>query len=139
MNKLDSIRLCAVALAGLAAAACTPSYEYLDFSPQTTPPLAASFTQSQVTIPEGIAVGVAPVAMNEGEAITSDTVSISSTDTSVLGVEPVSGASQGQSSQGNSPQPTFVIFGVSPGSAGITVVVDGQEQQVIPATVTKQP
>jgi hypothetical protein len=133
VNKLLFVSLGAGALLGLAAAGCTPSFDHLDFSPQTVPPLAISISPTEVQIPEGIAVAVAPVAMAQGEALTSSVVIITSTDTGVLGISPENGAPQN-----NAPQ-TFVMFGVRPGSVGITVVVDGEEKEVIPATVTAQP
>ncbi len=134
MNKLLFVPMGAGALLGLAAAGCTPSFDHLDFSPQTVPPLAISLSPTEVQLPEGIAVAVAPVAMAQSdEALTSSVVSISSTDTGVLGVSP-----EPIVPEASAPQ-TFVIFGVSPGQAGITVVVDDEEREVIPAVVTAQP
>jgi hypothetical protein len=133
VNKLLFVHMGAGALLGLAAAGCTPSFDHLDFSPQTSPPLVVTLTPTEVQIPEGIAIAVAPVAMAQSEALTSSVVSISSTDVGVLGVSPEAG-----SPPANAPQ-TFVIFGVRPGQAGITVVVDGEEKETIPAEVTAQP
>ena len=126
MNR-SLLSLAALSLASLATAACSPSYDHLDFSPQTTPPLAFTLTSAQVDLPAGVAVAVSPVAMAGQDKLDGSIVGLTSTDVTILGIAPISGQAQG-----------FVLFGVSPGTAGVTVTVDGDEKQVIPAQVTAQ-
>ncbi len=127
MNKLLSFHLCAAAVLGLAATACSPSYDHLSFAPQTSPPLPVTLTSTEVALPVGIAVDVAPVAMAGTEALTDSVVTITSTNAGVLGILPADGK-----------QNNFVMFGVSQGSAGVIVTVDGDQKQTIPVEVSAQ-
>jgi hypothetical protein len=117
----------ALACALSCATGCSPSFDHLDFKPQTTPPLSITLASDQVEVPAGIAVDVAPVAMAGDQALDKSIVQITSTDPTVLGIAPVSGKAG-----------SFVIFGVSTGKASVTVTVDGDPKETIPAQVTAQ-
>jgi hypothetical protein len=127
MNKLLLCHLCTTAVLGALAAACSPSFDHLDFSPQTSPPLAVTLTSTEVRLPAGIAVDVAPVAMAGTKALTDSTVTITSTNAAVLGIAPTAGKSN-----------NFVMFGVGPGTAGVVVTVDGDQKETIPVVVSAQ-
>ncbi len=134
MIELHFVRLGAAALLGLAAAACSPSYDHLDFSPQTSPPVAIVLGPTGVEMPIGIAVAVAPVAMAGTQPMKDSVVTLASTNTGILGLAPVPDQGDGQDGQPNS----FVMFAVTEGSAGVVVTVDGEEKQTIPARVIAQ-
>jgi hypothetical protein len=116
----------AVAAAVAALAGCTPAFDHVEFQATTSPPLPADLASHQVTIPEGIAVAFTAVAFAaDGSTFDKTQVGFLSTSTGVLGVEPAQGGG-------------FVVFGVEPGEAALSVTLGGNEVGTIPATVTAQ-
>ncbi len=112
-------------LLALGAAGCAPSFDHLDFQMSTTPPLPVTLNNSQIEVPEGIAVAFVPVPMAGTDKL-DKTVVLTSTDPGILDVAPEA------SGKG------FVLFGVARGNAGVQVVVDGEKQEIIPAVVSLQ-
>ncbi len=121
-----SARLSAFALVSVAAMGCAPSFDHLDFTKQTAPPLAVTLTSTEIEVPAGVAVAFTPIAMAGQDKLDKSVVVLTSTDPSILGVAP-------QSTAGG-----FLIFGVSHGTAGVNVLVDGEQKTVIHAVVSPQ-
>lgn len=124
---MSKTRFFAAALALSALAGCGPEIYRLDFAPHTTPPLSVSLLSTGITIPEGIAVAVTPIAMAGGERMDDVRVELISSDGSVLGVDR---AEEGEED--------YVIYGIRAGSAQISFFIDGSAEGTLPATVTPQ-
>lgn len=121
VKHLISAAACLSALAG-----CGPYYDHLDFGQQTSPPIPVSLGSSAVTIPVGIAVAVSPIAIDDGgDPMEDSQVSLQSSNASVLGIDPAT-------SDG-----LLVVYGIRPGQAMITVLVDGERADQIPAVVVE--
>jgi hypothetical protein len=123
----QSLFACAAALVTSALMGCTPGYDHLDFAQRTSPPLPADLSANGVTIPVGIAVGIAPIAIDDsGDPMEDVNLSLVSSSSSILGLD-------GAGDDG------FVIYGVAPGQATISVFVDGTPVDTIPAVVIEDP
>lgn len=114
----------AVALATLAG--CGPTYDHLEFGQKTSPPLFVDLRPEGITLPEGIAVAVAPIPIAEGgDRMEDRVVTLISGDTGVLGCDRI-------------PETGFVLYGARAGQARLSVFVDGEAVETIPAQVVKQ-
>jgi hypothetical protein len=115
-----------LALAALAVGAvgCHP-FDRVDFDAVTTPPVAASVTFDEVTIPKGIAIAVEARPMSGDDELDAE-LELRSADTSILGVDP------------GVDDKTFVLYGVSVGSTVVEVYYDGELEDEIPAQVPLQ-
>jgi hypothetical protein len=122
-----SIFLAVAALALSALTGCGPHFDHLDFEEKTTPPLPVSLLSTGVTVPVGVAVAFAPIAMDGTERMEDAKVDLVSSDASVLGVDRAVDESAG-----------YVIYGVRAGHAQISIFVDGSAEGSLPATVTAQ-
>jgi hypothetical protein len=112
-------------VAALGAAGCAPSFDHLQMDARTSPPLPVTLAPTDIEVPVGIAVAFTATPMS-GQDKLDKTVTLTSTDPTVLGV------SDDASGQG------FILFGVAPGKAGMNVVLDGEQQEVIHAVVSPQ-
>jgi hypothetical protein len=100
------------------------SYDGFDLERTTTPPGEVSVTSSSVVLPQGVAVGVRVLAPGAEDPETGDvTAAMRSSNPVVLQVWPTT------------EQNTFVLCGGSEGTATITVLIDGQDDESIPAVV----
>jgi hypothetical protein len=91
----------------------------------------ADLSSVSVVVPEGVVLEVAVTPMSADGPLDSDfTFDLVSNDTGVLGVEPALGAPPGVAN--------FVFFGAGPGSTTVSVIVNGQLQTPIQATVTPE-
>lgn len=114
-----------LALALGALAGCAPRYDHLEFTQRTSPPLPASLAPSGVSIPVGVAVAIAPIAIDDGGDPMEDVnLALVSSNSGVLGLD--SAGDEG-----------FVLYGASVGQATISVFVDGDPVDTIPAVVIK--
>lgn len=120
-------RLFAAVLALSTLAGCGPQFDHLDFAPHTTPPLSVSLLSTGITLPEGIAVAVTPIAMAGGERMDDVRVELISSDGSVLGVD------RAEEGEGD-----YVIYGIRAGSTRVSIFIDGSAEGTLPATVTPQ-
>ncbi|APR81381.1 Hypothetical protein A7982_06728 [Minicystis rosea] len=111
---------------GAALTGCGPRFDHLDFAQRTSPPLTATLSSTLVSIPAGIAVAFDPLPReDDGELIEKVEVDLVSSNIGVLGVD-------------HDTEDGFVIYGVSEGSATISIFLDGEAVGTLPATVTKQ-
>lgn len=106
---------------------CEPQLARIDMQARTTPPGSVGLTEQGMTIATGLAVGFVAVALDESDSPMppETTLEMASTDPTIAGVDPSLEAG------------TFVIYGVAPGSAEVTVGVDGEFYQSIPVVVTE--
>jgi hypothetical protein len=116
-------------LAGSALVGCGPSFDHLDVTLVTVPPLPVSVGPTNVDLPVGVAVGVSATPFDtNGEKMDDDVaVALIPKNASVIGVE------------ANIDERGFVFFGVGPGTTSISVEVDHQRRFDIPVTVKLQP
>jgi hypothetical protein len=122
-----ALLFCALAASG--AAGCAPSFDHLQIDQLTSPPHSVTLSSTQVELPEGVAVAITAIPMS-GQDKLDKPVLITSTDASILGID--KDASDASDTSGQN----FVLFGVAQGTAGVNVIVDGEQQEVIPAVVT---
>ncbi|MBI5538175.1 MAG: hypothetical protein HY898_35965 [Deltaproteobacteria bacterium] len=119
MKPLIALLSASCAVVGLGCA----QFERVDFEYRTEPPLETRLTWDDGTIPEGIALAViARPVPDDSET----TVELSSTDPKVLGVSP------------GPDKRIWVIYGVSPGTAAVSVKVDYSWKRNILVTVAEQ-
>jgi hypothetical protein len=124
--------LLACALAAFGAVGCALSFDHLQIDPLTSPPHAVTLSSTQVELPEGVAVAITAIPMS-GQDKLDKPVLLTSTDASILGIDKdATGANGASDGSGQA----FVLFGVAQGKAGVNVVVDGEQQEVIPVVVT---
>jgi len=119
----------AAAVLALSSGCGTPPYDHTEVdsvnADGTTSPLAA------ITIQVGSAMEIAAIPMSaDGPLGGSFTFDLTSSDSSVLDVQPA----LGQSSE----QPDFVVIGVSAGDARILVTLDDALKSPIPVQVLPQ-
>ena len=94
----------------------------LQFEYETTPRGVTSVTPDDIVVQVSTAVAV--LVMDGDEELESDmTVSMSSQDEDILGVDPTEDFD------------VFVLYGVSPGQTSVTVRADGDHVATIPAEV----
>lgn len=107
----------------LASFGCS-SYDGFDLERTTTPPGEVSVTSTSVVLPQGVAVGVRVQAPGAEDPDTGEvTAAMRSSNPAVLQVWPTT------------EQNTFVLCGGAEGTATITVLIDGQDDESIPAVV----
>jgi hypothetical protein len=125
----STVALVVMGIAGSALAGCTPDFDHLEITVDTSPPLAASVRQSSVTLPVGVAVGITATPFDTaGEEMEADVaLALISENESVIGVDP------------SIEDRSFVLFGVGPGTTTISVEVDHRSRLDIPVTVKLQP
>ena len=112
-------------LTGAALAGCGPDFDHLELAQRTSPPSATTLASDSVSIPVGIAVAVNPIPRDDSnERVEKVMVDLVSSDLGVLGIDP-------------DVDDGFVIYGVSEGSATISMFLDGDSVGTVPATVTK--
>ena len=117
--------LLAVGLLGVLATVSCNSYEGFELRAETTPPTEVTIDANSVILPQGTAVGVLVLAPGAEDPETGEVyVSVRSSDPSVINVWPTV------------EQNTFVIYGLSEGTAVLTILIDGQDDESIPAKVT---
>lgn len=129
----------AIALLGaLASLAACDSFDHLEISLNSTPPVPVVVTYDQIKVPEGVAVIATTRPMSDTGVMSTDTeVQLNAVDSDVLGVSfalPFEAASES-----SGPQWTFVLMGLRVGSTTLNVRVDGDEKKQIPVTVDAQP
>ncbi len=100
------------------------SYKGFELVATTAPPTDVSVSETSIILPQGIAVGALLLASGAEDKETGEVlVSIRSSNPSVINISPTV------------EQNVFVLYGVSPGTAVLTVDVEGQHNETIPATV----
>ncbi len=100
------------------------SYDGFDLERTTAPPGEVSVTSTSVVLPQGVAVGVRVLAPGAQDPDTGDvTAAMRSSNPVVLQIWPTT------------EQNTFVLCGGSEGTVTITVLIDGQDDESIPAVV----
>jgi len=130
------------ALLPLLSVGCS-DFDRLEFEPKSSPPASVTVTYEKITLIEGIAVGVraVPVDTDDDEMDEETVVDLISTSPTILGVSP--GAEDDYYTDEENREPAanwnFVLFGVSPGKASVTVSVDGERGGEIPVEVHPQP
>jgi hypothetical protein len=118
-------------LAAAALAGCTQAYDHLELQ-ANDPGAGAQLASRPIVVPEGVIASVTVTPMSSDGPLGGDfSFDLVSSNTDVLGVEPVLGKPPGPAQ--------FVFFGAGPGEATIVVTVNGQTEAPIPATVTPQP
>lgn len=123
MKTTHLAALASIALASLTG--CGPSFDHLEFVQSTSPPLPVTLERTGVIVPVGIAVACTPIAMDGADPIEDATVGLITTNPSIIDIAPA--VDEG-----------YVIFGVSPGHAKISIFVDGEAVGTLPATVIEQ-
>jgi len=119
------VQLALSVLALSAIAGCGPHFDHLDFIERTTPPMTVSLLSTGVSIPEGIAVAFTPLAMDGSTRMEDAQVDLVTSDDGVLGLD-------------RAEDEGFVMYGVHPGHANISIFVDGEAVGTLPASVTPQ-
>lgn len=118
--------LCTTALLVVAAAAAGCGYS-LKAEDQTEPPIAVEVSGDEMSLPVGIAVGFRGVPRNHGDELDEEVgLEILSDDPTIARVDPTTSARG------------FVIYGVRAGTTTLTVLLDGDEELILPVTVTAQ-
>ena len=121
------LRGAAVAFFTAIATGCGPSFDHLEFIPETSTPIPVVVTYKQIEIPIGIAVAFTATPMDGSEKLDDKVrVDLNSTDLNIVGIDP-----------GTKPR-VFVLYGVSVGDAKIAVDIDGEREGAIPVTVLPQ-
>jgi hypothetical protein len=117
--------LLAIGLLGLLTTLSCDSYDGFELRVETTPPTDVTIDAGSVILPQGTAVGVLVLAPGAEDPETGEVyVAVRSSDPSVINVWPTV------------EQNTFVIYGVSEGTAVLTVLIEGEDDESIPAKVT---
>ena len=112
------------------------TFDHIEFSFGSTPPLAAVVSYDEIRVSEGVAVVTLATPMSSQGVMSSDTqVDLKSADPSVLGVA-FAQPSERRESEGSSW--TFVLLGSSVGNTTVSVRVDGVDEKQIPAIVDAQ-
>jgi hypothetical protein len=108
----------------------TPGYDHVALAlvnSGTTAP-EVQLSSLSVTVPEGVVVEISATPMSAEGPLGGDfTFDLTSSDATVLGVQPALGQPAGA--------PVFVVFGASAGTAEIQVLVNGEAEAPIAATV----
>jgi len=117
--------LVAVGLVGVLSMLSCNSYDGFELRAETTPPTDVTIDAGSVILPQGTAVGVLVLAPGAEDPETGEVyITVHSSDPSVINVWPTV------------EQNTFVIYGVSEGTAVLTVSIEDQDDESIPAKVT---
>ncbi|MFW5739179.1 MAG: hypothetical protein ACOC1F_02310 [Myxococcota bacterium] len=107
---------------------CCSSYEGFELRSRSTPPVPVAVDAGSVMLPQGVAVAVQVIAPGAEDPQTGELyVGMRSSDPSVMAVWPT--VEQG----------TFVVYGVSEGTAVLTVMFEDEDDETIPAKVTGIP
>jgi hypothetical protein len=108
-----------------------PAYDHMELEPAGAGSAAGQLSPLSITLTEGAVMEVTAVPMSSSGPLGGGfTFDLTSSDTTVLGVEPALGEPSGPAD--------FVFFGVGPGDAEIRVTINGEPEASIPATVTAQ-
>lgn len=101
------------------------TYDGFEMTAETSPPAAVTVDASSVIVPQGIAVAVSIRAPGAEDPETGEVyINLSSSDPSVINAWPTVERN------------VFVVYGVAPGTALLTVDVEGQDNETVPAKVT---
>lgn len=113
----------------LFCAACEPEVGRIDMSARTTPPGAVALSEEGFEIQVGLAVGFLATVLDEGGAAmpAETTIDMTSSDSAIAGIDP------------SLEKDTFVLYGVTPGTTELGVMVDGVYHEAIPVVVLEQP
>lgn len=117
----------ALALSTLSAlSACTPPMDRVELRLDSTPPVGVTLGGDRIQIAHGIAAGVTVIPIAQGEEVSS-AVSMTSSDSSIFGVESVSGN-------------LFILYGTFPGDGSLHIAETSTGALVdVPVTVVTQP
>lgn len=128
MNALKTIvTSCALAAACLSATACQPSYQAVEFSTISSPPVNVTIRDFLIEMPAGVgaAVRVSPVSGNNNEYDSGQRIDLRSQDRDVLTVYRRKNRRE------------FVLVGVNPGTTCLEVVIDGDGEECIDVEITE--
>ena len=117
----------AAVIALATASGCSSAMDDVEFRVDTSPPKNTSLTRDRIEIQHGIAVGVTALPQSGGEEI-STSLSMTSTDPTIFGVESVSGNQ-------------FILYGTFPGTATLRIIETSRSdggQVDVPVTVLEQ-
>jgi len=112
----------------------------VDFEFRSAPPDNAIVTFEQIRLHEGVAVGVRAIAICGDEPVDEETrIELISRNPGVLGIGPAP-ASPGdpEYDDDDAGNWNFVLFGASPGTTAVTVMIDGDPEADIPVSVDPQ-
>ena len=111
---------------GALLAGCTPDLTSVQLTQITTPPLEVTVSPAGISLPDGIAVAVDVMGIND-EGDEEDNLSVSAASGSVGSVE-------------TETTDRFVLYGISPGTDTLTFTATSVDGSVdVPVTVTAQP
>ena len=102
------------------------SYEGFQLRAETDPPADVTIDAASVIVPQGVAVGVLVLAPGAEDPETGQVyASVRSSDPSVINAWPTV------------EQNVFVIHGVGTGNAVLTIEIEGEDSESVPAKVTE--
>lgn len=129
----------AAALLGGASIGCG-GIDTVDFEFRSAPPDNAIVTFEQIRIHEGVAVGVRAIPICGDEPVDEETrIEMISRNPGVFGIGP--GVPQETDPEYDDPDYgnwNFVLFGASPGTTAVTIIIDGEPEADIPVSVDPQ-
>ena len=128
-----------IAALAMGIGGCGKTFEELDFTFRSVPPVPVTVSYEEIRIPEGIGVGViARPFTDDGQEMDEDTeVGLESKNPGILMVGP-SQPNEFEATDKTKQNWTFVIYGAQAGTTEVTVRVKGNVVTRIPAIVDPQ-
>jgi hypothetical protein len=111
-------------------------FDHLDFRYRSAPVDNGSVSYWRIRIHEATAVGVVATPMDGNEPMDeTTTVGLEPDDPGVLGI---ARAEPGDAQEDDEVNRSFVLFGVRAGATDVRVIIDGDVEGTIPATIEAQ-